>query len=196
MLTADSGTSQKCRFGEPANGKHGTLVPGVVWVAFQDRESAVDLFEQHDAGEFVWERHLAQRDYGVGGFARGLAEAVGWPDREHKRLGTSVLQKMRELLGRKLLATRIEQYKPGNGTALPRQFQQGSFIPKGQAFHLRIAGNSFEIFGGERLNSWVFGFANPRDLEFHERDLTTEGPKKSWTAKRARGKRLSCVYVL
>ncbi len=177
MLIADSGTSQKCRFGERANGKHGTLVPGVVWVAFQDRASAVDLFEQHDAGEFVRKGHLAQRDCGVGGFARGLAEAVGWPDREHKCLRTSVLQKFRELLGRKLFATRIEQYEPRNGTAFPRQFQQGSFIPKGQAFHLRIAGNSFEIFGGERLNSWVFGFTNPRDREFHERDLTTEGPK-------------------
>jgi len=59
------------------------------------------------------------------------------------------------------------------GAALVTQFQEGSFIRERQAFHVHIAGNTFEIFGGERLDGWIFGFANPGNFEFHVRDLIT-----------------------
>ena len=58
--------------------------------------------------------------------------------------------------------------------ALTVQFQEGSFIRERQALHFHVSGNAFEIFRGERLDGWIFGFANPGDFEFHARDLITE----------------------
>lgn len=61
------------------------------------------------------------------------------------------------------------------GAALVTQSQEGSFVRERYAFHFHIAGNTFEIFRGERLDGWIFGFANPGNFEFHVRDLIT-GP--------------------
>ena len=67
------------------------LVATVVRIALEDGEPAVDLLEQHDAGEFVWEGHLPEREVGVGGLARCIAEAVRGADGEYQWLGVAVL---------------------------------------------------------------------------------------------------------
>jgi len=72
-------------------------VPGVVRVSFQNREGAVDLLEQDDAGELVSERHLAKRQHRRGRFSSFDCETVGWTDREDKRLGIAILVMLEEL---------------------------------------------------------------------------------------------------
>jgi len=56
----------------------------MVRMALEDGERAVDLLEQHDAGKFVWEGHLPEREVGVGGLAHSIAEAVRRADGEYQ----------------------------------------------------------------------------------------------------------------
>lgn len=64
---------------------------GVIWVAPEDGERAVDLFEQDDAGQFMSEGHLAEgndvlsRDFGF------LTEAVRCAYGKDERQGIAVL---------------------------------------------------------------------------------------------------------
>ena len=108
MLAAGTGTSQKCKVDNTALANRTKwLVAAVVRMALEDGERAVDLLEQHDAGEFVWESHLPEREVGAGGLARCIAEAVRGADGEDQRLGVAVLmilQKFSKLFGRKFLA--------------------------------------------------------------------------------------------
>ena len=92
MLAAGTGTSQKCKLGNqcwPNRSKW--LVSAVVRMPLKDGERAVDLLEQHDPGEFVWEGHLPEREAGVGGLARCIAEAVRRADGEYQWLGVAIL---------------------------------------------------------------------------------------------------------
>src|SRR5579864_7588146 len=65
------------------------------------------------------------------------------------------------------------------GAALVTKFQEGSFVRERKAFHFHVAGNTFEIFRGERLDGWIFGFANPGNFEFHVRDLITASTEQT-----------------
>ena len=67
------------------------LMTAVVRMTLEDGERAVDLLKQHDAGEFVREGHLPNREVGVGGLAHCIAEAVRGADGEYQRLGVAVL---------------------------------------------------------------------------------------------------------
>ena len=85
---------------------------GMIWMALQDRQSAVDLLQQYDAGKFVRYRHRAQRERVLRGAASGLTESIRRPDRENYRQRITLLvvsKKPRELFGRELLAPRIHQ---------------------------------------------------------------------------------------
>ena len=85
---------------------------GVVRVAFEDGEGAVDLLEKNDAGKFVGESHFAEGKHSAGGFASLIAEAIGGTDGEDDRLGVPVLvglEEVREFFGGELFSARIEQ---------------------------------------------------------------------------------------
>src|SRR5438270_338649 len=69
----------------------------VVRMSLQDCKRAIELFEQHDAGEFMRERHLAEREREVGGVAGGGGESVCRADGEDELLRAAVLLVAEEL---------------------------------------------------------------------------------------------------
>src|SRR5271166_2722140 len=86
----------------------------VIWMAFQDGEAAVKLFQQHYTRQFVRERDLPKGKDVIRGGARGLAPAVGRANREEKLLSAVrlvILEKVCDLLRGELPATRVEQHQ-------------------------------------------------------------------------------------
>src|SRR5215475_7539876 len=85
---------------------------GVVGVSFEDGEGAVHLLQKDDAGEFMCEGHLAERERGGRSFARSVGESVGGADGQNERLRVAVLmilQKFSQFLRSQLAAAGVEQ---------------------------------------------------------------------------------------
>lgn len=141
----------------------------VVGVAFKDREGPIDLLEQHDAGKFVGKGHFAQRKRGIGGLADFVREAIGRTNGEDQGLGAAVLMVLEELgefLGGELAASGVEE-NDGVGWAgggFFAEFEESGFVREGETLDVGVAGDSLEVFGGERLDGGVFGFADPSDF--------------------------------
>jgi hypothetical protein len=95
------------------------LVPGVVGVAGQDGEGAVDLLGQYDAGKLVRQGHAAKGKEKIGALACGRRPSAGGTDGEHKPLNALIANASdvrSELLGGVLLAAAIQQNGVGGGT--------------------------------------------------------------------------------
>lgn len=153
-------------------------VAGVVGVSFEDGEGAVDLFEEHDAGEFVGQCHFAQGKGGGGGLAGGVGKTVGGADGQDQRLGVAILmvfQELGEFLGGELAAAGVEQNDGmrRTGSRFLAEFQEGGFVAERYAFDVGVTLDAPEVLGGQGLDGGIFGFADPGYFEFHGSDLNT-----------------------
>src|SRR5271166_5684657 len=104
----------------------------VVRMAFQDGESAVKLFQQHYAGQFVRQSDLAKGKNLIGGSTRGGAPAVGGTYGKQQLLRAArlvILEEVRDLLRSELEAARVEQHQHWRRAraALFHQLQQRGF---------------------------------------------------------------------
>jgi len=138
----------------------------MVGVAFEDSEGAIDLLEKHHASEFMGERHFAEREGGVRGFAGGIGEPVSGTDGEDEDLRVAilvVLEELGEFLGGELAPTRVEENDGvgGPGGGLFAEFEEGRFVGKGETFDVGVTGDSLEVFSGQGLDGAVFRFADP-----------------------------------
>jgi hypothetical protein len=77
-----------------------------------------------------------------------------------------VLEELGEFLGGELAASGVEENNGVGwaGGGFFAEFEKGGFVGEGDALDVRVAGDSFEVFGGERLDGGVFGFADPSDF--------------------------------
>src|SRR3954467_3832985 len=104
-------------------------MPRVVRMSLEDCKRAIELLEQHHAGELVRERHLAEREREVGNRARGGGEAIRRAHRKDELLRAAVLlvaHELRELFRSELPATLIEddKYRPCASAEFLHGFQQ------------------------------------------------------------------------
>src|SRR4029077_11663661 len=85
----------------------------MVRMPLEDRKCPVKLLEEHDAGEFVRKRHVAEGQPGGGGLARLRREAVGSADGEKGRYAAVPLplQETGEFFGAERRFAGIEQDK-------------------------------------------------------------------------------------
>jgi len=74
------------------------------------------------------------------------------------------------------------------------QTEQTRLILESSRFRLHITSQTFQVLVRQRFNGWIFRFANPRNFDFHGKDLTTEGTKD--TEKPARLNLESEIYNL
>src|SRR6266850_3015747 len=98
-----------------------------VGAAREDGESAVELFGEHDAGEFMRESHSAERKLLVGALAESVGEAVGVAAKEDHFAGAAVAESP-EPFGE---GVRIEIFSPSveknyRGGAVCVEFLQSS----------------------------------------------------------------------
>jgi len=113
------------------------LMSSVVGMMAEDREPAIELLKQHDAGEFVSERHLAEREHQVRGVACFGGEPVGRTNRKDESLCPPHLvrfQHFRELFGSELPAACVEEHEGGSGFCSVHQLQQRGFSREFNAF--------------------------------------------------------------
>jgi len=77
-----------------------------------------------------------------------------------------VLEELGKLFGGEGLAVRIEENESvgGTGAAFFAQFEESGLVGKGQRFNVGVARDALEVLGGERLDGWIFGFADPGDF--------------------------------
>jgi hypothetical protein len=63
------------------------LMSQMIGMMLENGESAVELFQQNDARQFVRQRHLAQRERKSGSLARFVTETIAAANREEQRDG-------------------------------------------------------------------------------------------------------------
>ena len=61
-------------------------------MTLQDREPAIDLFQQNYARQFVGDRDSTQRNRVLGGAASRFSESIGGSDCEHQGQRIAILQ--------------------------------------------------------------------------------------------------------
>ena len=144
-------------------------MPGVVGMAVQDGERAVNLLEEYDARKFVDQRHFTQGDVGGGGFAGGVGKAVGRAHRKDEGLGVAVsvvFEEMGEFLGGELAAAGVQQNDGvgRTGGGFLAELEQSGFVGEREPLDVGVARDSFQLFRREGLDGGVFGFADPGNL--------------------------------
>lgn len=147
----------------------------MIGVILENGESAVELFHQNHAREFVRQRHLSQGQRKSGPSARLVAETITAANREQKRNRVELLalQKLGQLFGGKLLSPRIEkdQLVPLILLLLlpvaARQRQNCRFVFQGQARNFCISGDAFQILISKSLDRGLFCLADPGHFNLH-----------------------------
>ena len=147
-------------------------------MSLNDRKRAVQLLQQHDPGQFVRQRHAAQRQQPRRALSRRFAEAVCWSHGKEQGIGIPVLlllQKTREFFRTQLLALTIEQDNRQTGPAghPVHLLQQRGFRRKSESVYMSVCGKPLEVLAGESLDGRILGLADPSDPQFHGEDLTT-----------------------
>src|ERR1039458_6736458 len=71
-----------------ALGQYSTaLMSSMIRMALEDGESPIELLQQHDARQFMRQRHLPEGQNVRRGGSRGVTPAIGRPDGEQQLLG-------------------------------------------------------------------------------------------------------------
>ena len=94
----------------------------VVWMAFQNGESAIKLFQQHYARQFMRQCDLAKRENMVRGGAGRFAPAIGWAYGEQQFLRVMrlvVLEEVRDLSEVSCRPARVESTSTGVVRVVP-----------------------------------------------------------------------------
>jgi hypothetical protein len=130
------------------------LVAGVVGVAGEDGEGAVELLGEDYAGEFVGQGDESEREEEVGSGAGVGGPAVGGADGEDEALGALVAKTADaggEGLGGKLLAASVEQDGVGAGSTglLIEPFEEEGFGVEGLGVAGKIAAGALDVVGDE-----------------------------------------------
>src|SRR5581483_5578502 len=145
-------------------------MPGMVRVPFQDGESPIYLFRQHDERQFVCERHFSHRELQLRMLQCGFAKPVGGTDREQHRLRSPVLMladERGEFFRRKLFTARIESNKERTWRYLVYPLQQRFFGGELLCLDLNVARSALVVVIAQRLNRGILGAADPRKLQLH-----------------------------
>jgi hypothetical protein len=137
-------------------------VAGVVRVAGEDGEGAVDLFGENGACEFVGQGDSAEGEYEAGAGAGGGSPAIVGADGEDERLGAGVAEAAEvggEFFGGELLAATVEEDQDGGGAGglAVEPGEECGFGVMGLELAGEIAGGSGEVVGGEGCGSVGFG---------------------------------------
>jgi hypothetical protein len=132
------------------------LVTGVVGVAGEDGEGAVELLGEDDAGQLVGQGDESEREEEVGPGAGGGGPAVGWTDGEDEALGAVVAEAAEasgEVLGGELLAAAVEENGVGVGAAglLLEPFEEGGFGVEGLGVAGDIAAGALDVICDEAI---------------------------------------------
>lgn len=141
----------------------------------EEGEGAVELLEEHGAGEFVGEGQGGEREAGLGGGAGSGREAIGAADGEGQFaavLGEGAVEIGGEPRGVEAAAGGIEQNEAGamEGDAAEQLGFGGVDAAAGGDFlggDLGETGDALEVLGGPERNGGVLGFANPENAETH-----------------------------
>ncbi len=148
----------------------------VVRVALEDSKGAINLLEQHYAGQLVSNGELSQGKDGVSGFPGLLGEAIRRADGKHERQRVAVpmvRQKLRELFRGELPATGVQDDERMPGLDSARQLDESGFVFHAQTFDWVVMRNPFQVFSGEGFDGRFFRPADPGYFELHRWDLTT-----------------------
>ena len=137
-------------------------VGGVVGVAGEDGEGAVDLLGEDGAGEFMGQSDVAEREDEAGAGACSGGPAVGGTDGEDKGLCARVAEAAEvggEFFGGELLAATVEEDEDGGGAGglAVEPGEECGFGVMGLELAGEIAGGSGEVVGGEGCGSVGFG---------------------------------------
>ena len=135
---------------------------GVVGVAGEDGECAVELLGEDGSGEFVGQGDRAEGEQEIGAGAGRGGPSVGGADGEDDGLGAGVAEAAEvggEVLGGELLAGTVEQDKDrggAGGLAIEPTEERGlGVVGLGGAGD--VAGDAGEVIGGEGLGGSGFG---------------------------------------
>jgi hypothetical protein len=130
----------------------------MIRVASEDRQGAVDLFAEHDACEFVRQRHGAEGEALGGAFARILGPAVCRTDGEDDELPAFVAlaaQPFREGLGGHLLAALVEQdeHRCGSTALVLGRLPESIFGSEDRCIGAGLAAPRFTTAGQQRRDA-------------------------------------------
>jgi hypothetical protein len=128
----------------------------------EDGESAVELFGENYASEFVGQGYGAEGEQKIGAGTGLGGPSAGWTDGENEGLRAGVAQAAEEgcdVLGRELFAAAVEEYEVRRGAAglMFEPGEEGVFC--GEALNLagHVPGDALSIVG-EEIFRRVSGF--------------------------------------
>jgi hypothetical protein len=137
-------------------------VAGVVGVAGEDSQGAVDLFGEYDTCKLMWEGQTAEGKKKVGAVACGSGPPIGGTDSEHKALRASIANAS-DLCGKLfrgvLLTAAIQQNGIGRRAAWLAIQQVQDFCLGVEELGIAgdVPGSAFDIVGEKAIRSLGFG---------------------------------------